>query len=120
MRGATRIPLKYLAREDLISKDEALDRSNTFATPDDEMIARARIILLANEADADIETPGPDKRTEWAKVDNVCLFELLTAVFSGTFAWIHAKGAKKACNGHLALQSIWANYNGPHAVDPCY
>ena len=92
IRGVTGIPLKYLARDDLIPKPAAAELSNTFVTLDDEMIARARIILKADEADDNLEASGPEKRTEWAKVDNVRLFELLTSVFGGTFAWVHAKG----------------------------
>ena len=84
------------------------------------MIARVHIILTANEADKYLEASGPEKRTEWAKVDNVCLFILLTAVFGGTFAWVHAKGAKRTRNSRMVLRSIWANYNGPHAVDSHY
>ena len=86
MRGMTGILLKYLARAALIPNNEATEPSNTFATPDDEMIARARIILKANEADDNLEASGPKKRTEWTKVDNVRLFELLTSVFGGSFA----------------------------------
>ena len=71
VRGMTGIPLKYLARVALIPNDEATEPSNTFATPDDEMIACARIILRANEADDNLEASGPEKRTKWAKVDNV-------------------------------------------------
>jgi len=82
----TGILLKYLARVALIPNNEATEPSNTFATPDDEMIARARIILKANEADDNLEASGPEKRTEWTKVDNVRLFELLTSVFGGSFA----------------------------------
>ena len=104
----------------MIPNDEADEPSNTFATPDDEMIARARIILTANEGDDNLEASGPEKRTEWAKVDNVRLFELLTAVFGGTFAWVHTKGAKRTHNGCMALMSIWANYNGPHVIDSRY
>ena len=85
VRGVTGIPLKYRARVDLIPKDEVLDPSNTFATPDDEMIAHVYIILSTNEADADLENYGPEKNIEWAKVDNIRLFELLTAMFGGTF-----------------------------------
>ena len=86
VRGVTGIPLKYLSRDNMIPNTEAAEPSNTFVTSDDEMIARARIILKANEADDNLEASGPEKRTEWAKVDNVRLFELLTAVFGGTFA----------------------------------
>ena len=117
IRGMTGILLKYLARMTLVPNDEADEPSDTFATPDDEMSVRARIILKANENDDDLEASGPEKRTEWAKVDNVRLFELLTTVFGGTFAWVHAKGAKRTRNGRLALMAIWANYNGPHAID---
>ena len=63
------------------------------------MTARARIILAVNEADADIEDSGPKKCTEWAKIDNVRLFELLKTVFGGAFAWVHAKGAKRSRDG---------------------
>ena len=73
------------------------------------MTARARIILTVNEADADLENSGPEKRTEWAKIDNVRLFELLTTVFGGTFTWVHTKGAKRSCDGRKALRAIWSN-----------
>ena len=112
IRGVTGIPLKYLTRKTLIPKPEADDDPDTYATVDEEMIARARIILPANENDADLEDSGNEKRTEWAKVDNIRLFELLMVVFGGTYAWVHAKSSKKTRNGRLALRLIWDNYNG--------
>ena len=49
IRGVTGIPLKYLTRTQLIPTPEEDDPSNAYATVDEEMIARARIILPAHD-----------------------------------------------------------------------
>ena len=64
IRGMMGIPLKYLARMTLVPNDEADEPSDTFATPDDKMTVRARIILKANENDDNLEASGPEKHTE--------------------------------------------------------
>ena len=63
VRRVTGIPLKYLTRKTILPTDDANDPATAYSTLDDEMTARARIILAVNEADADIEDSGPEKRT---------------------------------------------------------
>ena len=64
VRGVTVIPLKYLTRKMLLPTADADEPATAYSTLDDEMTACARIILTVNEADADIEDSGPEKRTE--------------------------------------------------------
>ena len=45
VRGSEGVPLDYLARKELIPPNDADDPPTNYTTPDDEMVARARIIM---------------------------------------------------------------------------
>jgi len=124
VRGSEGVPLDYLARKQLIPSDDADDPPANYTTPDDEMVARARIIMedleMGDSTDYHPYDGYPSMWTEMAKVDNLLLYDLCKKKFGKTQAWSHVQMHKKTRDGRATLKTMWHCYNGANALDQRY
>ena len=112
MRGVTGIPLLYVVRKDLEPPDEDRDPTvgesdSPYLTHDDEMIARAPIILDRDRCVGEIEqwdVTGPFNNTYLQ--DRKKVWVVLHTIFNGTYLYVHMKKFRQQNNGRGAYFAL--------------
>ena len=115
-RGINGTPMGYILRDEIKVLPEATDPSANYPSIDEEMKARAPIILstrVGTRSSAELEDAPLTDFDPVFKADSIVAHGMLRAVFGNSSAWIYGKGVKHKQGRKCALL-IFEHYLGAH------
>jgi hypothetical protein len=101
--GVTKIPLAYVIRDTMIPPAAAVDVATNYATPQDEMIARAPI-----------RNAGDDAFTAHYLTDRESVWDKISGLTRDHACWTYVKPAQRARDGRDAYLRLFDHYLGPN------
>ena len=114
--GVNGTPLSYFVRKQLVPTAEAENPLNGCDTIDEEIIARAAIMVAGTAGNtASLEENGPfitSYLTDWATV-----WGKSTATFSDSTTWKYCKVGKRQLNVRKGYLALYDHYLGPNNFD---
>jgi hypothetical protein len=115
-RGVNDVPLSYVVRIALAPKPAVTDPATNYLTLDEEMIARAPILVPGTAGIiADLEVNGPF--TESFMTDRTTAWDKIAVLFQNHEAWTYAKPARRTRNGRAGFFGVYNHFLGPNNVD---
>eukprot|EP00804_Cyclotella_cryptica_P015125 CCRYP_000688-RA/>CCRYP_000688-RA protein AED:0.22 eAED:0.24 QI:0/0/0/0.8/1/1/5/0/1053 len=115
-RGVNDVPLSYVVRIALAPKPVLTDPATNYLTLDEEMIARAPILVPGTAGViADLEVNGPF--TESFMTDRTTAWDKIAVLFQNHEAWTYAKPARRTRNGRAGFFGVYNHFLGPNNVD---
>lgn len=105
--GEQKIPLAYVVRKD--EDVPAIDPDGSYATVQDEMIARAKHFSLGADG---IRVPDPTYITNREKV-----WEIMSKITRDQLCWTYVKPAQRTRDGRMAFEGLYKHFLGPNNVD---
>ena len=106
--GEQKIPLAYVVRKD--EGVPAINPDGSYATVQDEMIARAKHFTLGADG---ICIPEPTYITNREKV-----WEIIAKITRDQSCWTYVKPAQRTCNsGRMAFEGLYKHFLAPNNVD---